>query len=442
MIIKAIDCDFGSAAHVPREQEWFDNLVTLGYEGFIACSHTFWNGVPATNPHINTTLQRAVDAGLWVGLYGRPVTHWKEALEVVDPVFRDQLKFFIVDVEDEPGGVYPVKREYIDGVRAMGVRPLMYSGKWLWQNVMGTDRSFSDVPLFEFAGDRTGWPESMDEPPIDQFGGWNESPETLRVAQQVRMLAGYYIDGTLIDDDAFDSDWLFATEDFTPVPEAFVGKSEEGGYVKDVSVTIPTETEEGDEILLHVSANFHSDLTPPVGFDLVEETEPSVGVRNWVFRRTATDTDAGTPVLLEFDDVHWHFGAVTVWRGYTMSETPAVTATQEESNSVDVPAIGDEGDIVVLTGFNWLETTKRWRAPVSDVVNLPRGLTVGVDVATSETVDRALDAVDLGRMSVIGVALSPVPAAPPAPVELPLRVSMTLDRDENGDLVARDITFE
>src|SRR5690606_30532603 len=61
-----------------------------------------------------------------------------------------------------------------------GLRPVIYTGRGMWHDVMGSGAGgFSDVPLHDFAGDIQGWPESIDEAPIFQYGGWN-TPATMR----------------------------------------------------------------------------------------------------------------------------------------------------------------------------------------------------------------------------------------------------------------------
>lgn len=199
---RALDTDFGNSG--PQEQWWFDSARQAGYEGFITTAHTYWGGNPQPWWATNLVLQRALNAGMWIGAYGRPVSHWQQSLDNISPALRQQLKFFALDVEPEPGQNIPLQREYVTGVQSYGVKPVVYSGFGMWADVMGNDASFSDVPLWEFAGDRDGWPESMWESPIYQFGGWNTSEATLRIGQQLRMQNPVLLNGIWIDDDIFD----------------------------------------------------------------------------------------------------------------------------------------------------------------------------------------------------------------------------------------------
>jgi len=222
-VARALDTDFG--AHGAQEQAWFDAAYAQGYRGFITCSHTFWPdgngvGVPQVLPWINTVLQRALRAGMWIAVYGRPVHLWEEALTAVHPNLRPQLQWFTLDVETEPGGPFPVTRAMVDGVASYGVRPVIYSNAFLWDETMGADSSFSDVPLWEFAGDREGWPATITEEPIDAFGGWNV-PGNYRVAQQIRMLGNVpltVIGGVEVDDDVVDLSFLVPWEAEVSVP--------------------------------------------------------------------------------------------------------------------------------------------------------------------------------------------------------------------------------
>lgn len=193
-------------------QEWFHRLKELGYEGFITASHTPWSG---PNPDCNLAFRRALNAGLWIGAYGRPVSRVTEALDTIAPEVRAQLKFFELDVEPEEDGVHPVKRWYVDGVKARGLRPMIYSGRGMWGDVMGDSTAFSDVPLWEFAADIEGWPKSITEAPINRFGGWNV-PGNYRKGWQIRMLGELtVIDGYPVDENVFDRQWIEETRTYT-----------------------------------------------------------------------------------------------------------------------------------------------------------------------------------------------------------------------------------
>jgi len=200
-LARALDTDFGNAG--PQGQLWFDRARAAGYEGFITTAHTYWGSNPQAWWATTTVLERALAAGMWIGAYGRPVSYWKQALDNIAPSVRQYLKFFALDVEQEPGGRFAVTRAMVDGVRGYGVRPVIYTGWGMWGDVMGPDSSFSDVPLWDFAGDRTGWPESLWDAPIRAYGGWNGSDATLRIGQQLRMQTPVLFEGVYVDEDSF-----------------------------------------------------------------------------------------------------------------------------------------------------------------------------------------------------------------------------------------------
>jgi hypothetical protein len=205
--MRALDTDFGNSG--PQPQAWFDRAKAAGYEGFITTAHTYWGGNPQPWWATTMVLERALAAGMWIGAYGRPVTHWKQSLDNIAPAVRAQLKFFALDVEPEPSGSIKVTRAMVDGVRGYGVRPVIYTGWGMWGNVMGTDSSFSDVPLWDFAGDRAGWPSTLWEAPIRAYGGWNASDATLRIGQQLRMQTEVLFEGVYVDEDTFSRSFIY-----------------------------------------------------------------------------------------------------------------------------------------------------------------------------------------------------------------------------------------
>jgi hypothetical protein len=208
-LYQAMDTDFGGSGVQP--QSWFDAARAAGYEGFATTLHTFWNGQPKPWTQSAIALERALAAGMWVGAYGRPVSHWQQALNSLPRELREQLKFFALDVEVEPSGTFAVKRAYVDGVRdQFGVRPIIYSGWGMWGDVMGSGvTSFSDVPLWDFSGDRSGWPSAMTDPVLRQYGGWN-TPSNLRSGWQVQMQSPATFQGVKIDRDVFSRSFIDA----------------------------------------------------------------------------------------------------------------------------------------------------------------------------------------------------------------------------------------
>lgn len=104
----------------------------------------------------------------------------------------------------------------IDGIKAMGVRPIIYSGYGMWENVMGKNvTQFSDVPLWDtnvkWEG-RDKWddikkvwaPNILDPKPI-QYGGWNTTAN-MRVA--IQQSFDTVIEGEAVDINTFQASFL------------------------------------------------------------------------------------------------------------------------------------------------------------------------------------------------------------------------------------------
>lgn len=201
-IYRALDTDFGNSG--VQSQAWFDAARQDGYEGFITTLHTFWDGQPRHWDSSHIALERALAAGMWIGAYGRPVSYWRDALGPLPAEIRSQLKFFALDIEVEPGGVqFPMRREYADGVWSeFGVRPVIYSGWGMWGDVMQGSTAFSDLPLWDFAGDLFTWPTSLTDPALVAYGGWNVG-DNIRVGRQVQMQSPAVQGGIVVDRDIF-----------------------------------------------------------------------------------------------------------------------------------------------------------------------------------------------------------------------------------------------
>ena len=386
-LTRAVDTDFNGGG-APREQAWFDHLVTLGYEGFITTSHTYWGQRPRRNTNANESFRRALAAGLWIGCYSRPVHLWEEGVLALDSDIRAQLKFFVLDVEPEPGGPFPVLREYVDGVASYGLRPVIYTGRGMWHDVMGSGAGgFSDVPLHDFAGDIQGWPESIDEAPIFQYGGWN-TPTTMRVGWQVRMQNPPSILGQGVDDNVFTKEFIYGEEPepVDPVEEGLVGSKVAAGYLPSLTVPMPEGTEEGDAVLLHVSANDKDLIVNNLsGWTLLNEVVIPAGTRVSVYHFTGDQVPAS--VNLDFNGAHWHSAVLTSWRGYEVGASDGVGGTTNTLTSLGTPVqevpAGHEG-FQVVSGYNWSNTEKDWTAPVQELEDVTRGLSVGyVEIANT-----------------------------------------------------------
>ena len=121
--------------------------------------------------------------------------------------FKGAYKGTPVDVETDPG--VPVTRAMVDGVKGMGVRPIIYSGSGIWAAVQGsTANSFSDVPLWDTntsSFSYATWQANYLSPTPVQYGGWNK-PVTMRVGVQQQF--EYTLNGVNIDLNSFNADFL------------------------------------------------------------------------------------------------------------------------------------------------------------------------------------------------------------------------------------------
>lgn len=168
-----IDTDFGNNA-IPA-QSWFNDRKNEGYTGFITTAHTFWGGVPQPWSGTQECLDKALTAGLEIGVYGRPVEEWEAALDNCGS-YEQYLKFYQLDVEYEEDGLpHPITTAMVSGVQNRGVIPVIYTAKYMWLDIMGTTTAFRFYRLWERIP-YTGWPAYMGNltPQSPGFGGWKK----------------------------------------------------------------------------------------------------------------------------------------------------------------------------------------------------------------------------------------------------------------------------
>lgn len=212
--VKAFD-----RANEIKDPNWFKKMYDQGFRLYVL--HTTWwedttpNMTPKCTPWPGAKqhIKWALDAGIKVGAYTRDPRCWKGGIEAAGE-YQNQLQFFDIDIEDDPG--VKVTREMIDGIKAMGVRPIIYSGYGMWENVMGKNATqFADVPLWDTnvkweGGDKWEdikkvWvPNTLDPKPI-QYGGWNTSTN-MRVA--IQQSFDTVIEGEAVDINTFNASFL------------------------------------------------------------------------------------------------------------------------------------------------------------------------------------------------------------------------------------------
>lgn len=206
-LVKAFD-----RANSVDDPAWFKKMYNRGFRLYIL--HTTWweDTKPGMTPKCQPWpgaidhIKWALDAGIKVAAYTRDPRCWKGGIEAAGP-YKDQLQFFDIDVETDPG--VKVTREMIDGIKAMGVKPLIYSGAGMWPEVMGSNTAFSDVALYDtnVTGKVTidNWVPSLDSPKPIPYGGWNTATNK-RVALQQAF--DVMVDGYSVDLNTFDASFL------------------------------------------------------------------------------------------------------------------------------------------------------------------------------------------------------------------------------------------
>jgi hypothetical protein len=184
---------------------WFVGMAKRGFRLYILHS-TKW-GTCTPWPNTPAQIKMALDAGLAVAVYTRDPRCWRSGIRAARP-YVDQLQFFALDVETDPG--VRVTRAMVDGVRKLGVRPVIYSGWGMWANVMGRgSSSFSDVPLWDTdtssPPDISNWSPDLSSPTPVAYGGWNTRVTMRKGVQQAFEVK---VDGVAVDLNSFDASFL------------------------------------------------------------------------------------------------------------------------------------------------------------------------------------------------------------------------------------------
>lgn len=191
------------SASTISDPEWFKMAYEQGFELYIFHS-TAW-GTCQTWSQTYSQAKMALDAGLKIASYTRNPECYKEGIEALGPL-QNKLQFFALDIETDPG--IPVTRTMVDGIRALGVRPVIYTGSGMWPTIMSGSEEFSDVALWDT--DTSTFPynewriDFMHPAPV-VYGGWN-TIDTIRVGIQQQF--EYKLSGILVDLNSFDKSFL------------------------------------------------------------------------------------------------------------------------------------------------------------------------------------------------------------------------------------------
>ncbi|MEZ2388299.1 hypothetical protein AB6813_01905 [bacterium RCC_150] len=181
---------------------WFRQAYAEGFRLYVMHSTTWGTCTPW--PHAQVQLKMALDAGLKIAVYTRDAACWEGGIKAAGPYIA-QLQFFALDVE--PGGA-PVTRQMVDGVKSMGVRPVIYSGSGMWPQLMNNSTSFADVPLWDTNTSNLNystWIADHLAPAPVQYGGWNTAG-TMRIGIQQKF--EHSLNGINVDLNSFDASFL------------------------------------------------------------------------------------------------------------------------------------------------------------------------------------------------------------------------------------------
>ncbi|MEW1822981.1 hypothetical protein AB0323_19640 [Arthrobacter sp. NPDC080031] len=184
------------------DPNWFRQAYAEGFRLYVMHS-TVW-GTCTPWQQTQAQLKMALDAGLKIAVYTRDASCWENGIKAAGP-YMSRLQFFALDIE--PGGSL-VTRAMVDGVRSLGVRPVIYSGSGMWPGLMGNSTAFSDVPLWDTDTSNlnySSWTADYLAPAPVQYGGWNTAG-TMRVGIQQKF--EHTLNGINVDLNSFDASFL------------------------------------------------------------------------------------------------------------------------------------------------------------------------------------------------------------------------------------------
>lgn len=184
------------------DPNWFRQAYAEGFRLYVMHS-TVW-GTCTPWQQTQAQLKMALDAGLKIAVYTRDASCWSNGIKAAGP-YMSQLQFFALDIE--PGGSL-VTRAMVDGVRSLGVRPVIYSGSGMWPGLMGNSTAFADVPLWDTDTSNlnyASWAPNYLAPNPVQYGGWNTAG-TMRVGIQQKF--EHTLNGINVDLNSFNASFL------------------------------------------------------------------------------------------------------------------------------------------------------------------------------------------------------------------------------------------
>ncbi|MCX2747023.1 hypothetical protein OOZ51_04240 [Arthrobacter sp. MI7-26] len=181
---------------------WFRQAYAEGFRLYVMHSTVWGTCTPWQQTQVQ--LKMALDAGLKIAVYTRDASCWEGGIKAAGP-YMSQLQFFALDVEP---GSSPVTRAMVDGVRSLGVRPVIYSGSGMWPGLMNNSTAFADVPLWDTNASNinyASWTANYLAPAPVQYGGWNTA-RTMRVGIQQKF--EHTLNGINVDLNSFSASFL------------------------------------------------------------------------------------------------------------------------------------------------------------------------------------------------------------------------------------------
>ena len=173
---------FDTANIIPSAQ-WFKNRYAEGFRLYAMHATEWGTCMPWTNTQ--RYLQWALDAGIKIAIYTRDPRCWSGGIDAAGSL-ASRLQFFALDVEADPD--VRVTQAMVSGVRARGIRPVIYSGSGMWSSVMGGNvTAFSGIPLWETNARNISpstWTPNTNAPTPVAFGGWNTLTNPRAIVQQ------------------------------------------------------------------------------------------------------------------------------------------------------------------------------------------------------------------------------------------------------------------
>ena len=155
-------------------------------------------------------LSGAIQVGLEVAAYVfiAPWTGWTGPQQVAAGMaeaqaYKDKLRFVAVDVEAD-GVTGKMVRDALDTVKALGQRPILYTGRWWWVGHFGDSQLFKDYSLWA-----AYYPLFLHKSPDDLvedvplYGGWTR--ESLVGWQHTNTVQFH---GVTVCKDWFNSEWV------------------------------------------------------------------------------------------------------------------------------------------------------------------------------------------------------------------------------------------